>query len=70
MVFSRRHAARGESPLTALLLAEDTPATWDQFPVVDKHRAINDLGMVVTLHRAKPGGHTLDPYTVLITWKD
>lgn len=66
----RIDAARGESPLTALLLAEDTPATWDQFPVVDKRRAVHELGMVVTLQKGKPGGRTFDPDTVLITWKD
>lgn len=69
-VLTRRlDAMRIDSPLTDLALAESIPATWEALPVVDKRRAIAELGLNAQLHRGQPGVRAFNPDTVEITWE-
>ena len=56
----RLAAMRKESPLTDLALARSIPTRWKNMPVLERRRVIEDLGLVVTVGKARPGRRPLD----------
>ncbi|MFE9763815.1 recombinase family protein [Streptomyces sp. NPDC005808] len=58
------HPTRGPV-LAGLVGAEDVPAAWDALPL-DRKRAVINLLMTVTIHRAGPGRAHFRPETVVI----
>ncbi len=57
---ARLAAMRKESPLTDLALARSIPSKWRNLSVLDKRRVIEDLGLVVTVNKSRPGRRPLD----------
>jgi site-specific DNA recombinase len=48
-------AMRKESPLTDLALARSIPARWKRLTVLDRRRVIEDLGLMLTVEKGRPG---------------
>lgn len=58
-----------DSPLLAGLVGPgDVQARWDALPLT-RRRAVVDLLVEVTIHRAAQGARTFDPATVKVTWR-
>lgn len=52
-------AMRKESPLTDLALARSIPTKWAKLSTLDQRRVIGEIGLRVTINRAKPGRRPL-----------
>lgn len=57
---ARLNALRSASPVTDLALAESVPERWQVLPVLDRRRAVAELGLVVTVGKGKPGRRPRD----------
>jgi DNA invertase Pin-like site-specific DNA recombinase len=75
----RLSAMRRESPLTDLALSRSIPTKWNRkMPLLEKRRVIEDLGLVVTIDKARrgrrpngPGGKPLpDLDRIRFEWRD
>lgn len=60
---SRLSAARAESPLSDIRLADSIPERWDSFSVLERRRTISDLGMEFSIKSADMGPRPVDPAT-------
>jgi len=65
----RLDALRGDSPLTALALAESIPERWASLSITARRRAIEESGVVVRVRKMGAGRRTFDPASVEITWR-
>lgn len=58
----RLSTMRRESPLTDLALSRAIPSKWNRkMPLLEKRRVIEDLGLIVTVGKARPGRRPLGP---------
>lgn len=56
----RLAAARAESPLADLALADQVAPLWDSKTVVEQRRIITELGLQITVRKGKPGRRPRD----------
>lgn len=67
-------ALRAQSPLSDMRLAESFPEKWDKLSVLERRRAIADLGVRLTIDPADQGPRTINPHTgekyTLAAWTD
>lgn len=56
----RLAAMRRKSPLTDIALARAVPTRWKRLGVLGQRRVIEELGLVVTINKGRPGRRPLD----------
>jgi site-specific DNA recombinase len=72
----RLSAMRRKSPLTDIALARAVPTKWKRLGVLGQRRVIEELGLVVTINKGRPGRRPLGPdghdmpdlRRVVLTW--
>ncbi len=64
---NRMSTAVGESPVTALIAAEDIPAAWRAMSLRDRKQVVDRLMTVTILPAGK--GQRFDPEHLKIEWK-
>ncbi len=52
---ARLGAMRRESPLTDLVLARSVERAWNRMPLLEQRRVIEELGLIVTVGKGRPG---------------
>lgn len=57
---NRLAGMRRDSPLTDLALSRSIPTKWRKMPLLEKRRVIEDLGLIVTIGKSRPGRRRLD----------
>ncbi len=57
---NRLASMRRDSPLTDLVLSRSIPTKWRRMPLLEKRRVIEDLGLIVTVGKSRPGRRPLD----------
>lgn len=57
---NRLASMRRDSPLTDLVLSRSIPTKWRRMPLLEQRRVIEDLGLIVTIDRSRPGRLPLD----------